>query len=112
MTTDGLIRNFRNFLNDAVGYDLNLYDNTIRHEEDWEWQKYTLTGQVYGFGKWGGNHDADEYLQSKLPQEILDGINLDSESGQFFAYSDDVTLLRAIVNQFDSAMDLVEMILS
>ena len=102
---DGVISVFKNFLNDEVGYDLTLYDNDVRHEGDWEWERYTLTGQVFGFGD-GSNYGAEDYLRSKLPHPLVEQIKFDSESGQFFIYSDEANPLWAAVAQFDSGMAL------
>lgn len=69
--------------------------------------RYTMTGQIYGFGMYGGNHDAEEWLREKLPEEHRQRIVFDSEEGQFFCHSDSLIALKAIPETFDEALDVL-----
>lgn len=80
---------------DRFGYDLVIYDN---FPDDYDWSyDHTITGQVYGYGPGGGNYDAEDWLRRQLDHEKL-GIVFDSESGQFFAYSNEYNSLKMVVD--------------
>jgi hypothetical protein len=89
----------------ALGYDLTIY------EPEWDSsQRYTMTGQLYGFGRgrdWADNYNGESWLKEKLPEDVRKQIVFDSEQGQFFCYSDSLEALTSCMDLMDEAINLI-----
>lgn len=98
--------------NESLGYSLRLYSNSRIDIDD---GGYTLTGQLYGFGQHGGNYSGEEWLKKNLPPHTVisyedyknghDGVNFDSEQGQFYCYSNRPADLYLVVNTLSEAFN-------
>ena len=96
-----------------TGYDLSIYDNS---EDEYlgQYEKFTLTGQLYGIGfrsessgNYNGQKYAKNYVKEHYPQ-FVDQIVWDSESGQFFCYSNNLSALECVVMIFGNYIDRIK----
>ena len=87
-----------------VSYEMGLSQVNFSDEKD-----YLLNGSVHGFGhshsarKTGdlGAYDFQRWVIDILPGKIADGLTFDSESCEFYVYSDNMDKLEFIVNLMD-----------
>ena len=87
-----------------VSYEMGMSQVNFTDEKN-----YLLNGSVHGFGhshsarKTGdlGAYDFQYWLKDVLPGKIAHGLVFDSESCEFYVYSDDMNKLEFIVNLMD-----------
>ena len=87
-----------------VSYEMGLSQVNFSDEKD-----YLLNGSVHGFGhshsarKTGdlGAYDFHRWVIDILPGKIADGLTFDSESCEYYVYSDSMDKLEFIVNLMD-----------
>ena len=87
-----------------VSYEMGMSQVNFSDEKD-----YLLNGSVHGFGhshsarKTGdlGAYDFQRWVIDILPGKIADGMVFDSESCEFYVYSDSMDKLEFIVNLMD-----------
>jgi len=79
---------------------------------DWEGAQWTITGNArksMTVREFDSTYDFEEFLESKIDSE---GIEFDSESGQFFAYAETeeraIRFLNEIEQYFKKVRDLLE----
>lgn len=81
------------------------------YKGDWKGAQWTITGNVnksMTVREFASTYDFEEFLESKINSE---GIEFDSESGQFFAYADTeeraIKFLNDIEAYFKTVRDLL-----
>ena len=87
-----------------VSYEMGMSQVNFSDEKD-----YLLNGSVHGFGhshssrQTGdlGAYDFQRWLIDILPGKIANGLTFDSESCEFYVYSDSMDKLEFIVNLMD-----------
>jgi len=114
-----------------TGYDLKIFKHgpTVGAPPADPGYRYSIIGQVYGIdgrmGAGGGNYEAEAYLKKQAGPDTFrvipywtrrdgkqietpfkDGdIKLDSESGQFYAYTNDMEVYKNVVKVFDDYVE-------
>jgi len=79
---------------------------------DWEGAQWTITGNVkksMTVREFDSTYDFEEFVESKIDSE---GIEFDSESGQFFAYADTEERAIKFLNDIEAYFNQVRGLLT